>query len=134
MKGLFSKLPKDRLLKCSVNSNGYFRVHFIASCWHVRRCVHTLCTYVCACHCVEAMACVGCRDISINITICILHNVYSVVDGITALSCSCEGYSPHHTAEQNEMLLHRMHYNVIKPTCRPIYQHTTSLHVLTVLS
>ena len=29
---LFSKLPKDWLLKCSVNSNGYFRVHLIASC------------------------------------------------------------------------------------------------------
>ena len=29
---LFSKLPKDWLLKCSLNSNGYFRVHFIASC------------------------------------------------------------------------------------------------------
>ena len=53
--------------------------------------------------------CVGCRGISINITICILHNVYSVVDGITTLSFSCEGYSPDHTAEQNKMLLHRMH-------------------------
>ena len=32
VQGLFSKLPKDWLLKCSLNSNGYFRVHFIASC------------------------------------------------------------------------------------------------------
>ena len=32
VQGLFSKLPKDWLLKCSLNNNGYFRVHFIASC------------------------------------------------------------------------------------------------------
>ena len=32
VQGPFSKLPKDWLLKCSLNSNGYFRVHFIASC------------------------------------------------------------------------------------------------------
>ena len=32
MQGLFSKLPKDWLLKCSLNSNSSFRVHFIASC------------------------------------------------------------------------------------------------------
>ena len=32
VQGLFSKLPKDWLLKYSVNSYGYFRVHFIASC------------------------------------------------------------------------------------------------------